>query len=148
MSYGVPVNPTLSPENKLEKNEETALLSWELYLKENYLQNQQYQQKQRPEQKIQDISEKYRGRESPQPLGRALLKPCPAVLKHSKCGPMGEGSCSTCGRENRPASRVPDCDDESGDGDGGDGADDDGDGDDYSVDDGRGGNGDGVDVTW
>lgn len=44
--------------NKLEKNEETALLSWELYLKENYLQNQQYQQKQRPEQKIQDISEK------------------------------------------------------------------------------------------
>ncbi|XP_063135123.1 transient receptor potential cation channel subfamily M member 2 isoform X11 [Rattus norvegicus] len=44
--------------NKLEKNEEAALLSWELYLKENYLQNQQYQHKQRPEQKIQDISEK------------------------------------------------------------------------------------------
>ncbi|KAM7132576.1 transient receptor potential cation channel subfamily M member 2 isoform 3-T3 [Molossus nigricans] len=42
--------------NKLEKNEEAALLSWEIYLKENYLQNQQYQQKQRPEQKIQDIS--------------------------------------------------------------------------------------------
>ncbi|ERE86864.1 transient receptor potential cation channel subfamily M member 2 [Cricetulus griseus] len=44
--------------NKLEKNEEAALLSWELYLKENYLQNQQYQHKQRAEQKIQDISEK------------------------------------------------------------------------------------------
>ncbi|KAF6122339.1 transient receptor potential cation channel subfamily M member 2 [Phyllostomus discolor] len=42
--------------NKLEKNEEAALLSWEIYLKENYLQNIQYQQKQRPEQKIQDIS--------------------------------------------------------------------------------------------
>ncbi|XP_036301235.1 transient receptor potential cation channel subfamily M member 2 isoform X2 [Pipistrellus kuhlii] len=42
--------------NKLEKNEEAALLSWEIYLKENYLQNQQYQQKQRTEQKIQDIS--------------------------------------------------------------------------------------------
>ncbi|XP_021567214.1 transient receptor potential cation channel subfamily M member 2 isoform X2 [Carlito syrichta] len=44
--------------NKLEKNEEAALLSWEIYLKENYLQNQQYQQKQRPEQKIEDISNK------------------------------------------------------------------------------------------
>lgn len=43
-------------ENKLEKNEEAALLSWEIYLKENYLQNQQCQQKQRTEQKIQDIS--------------------------------------------------------------------------------------------
>ncbi|XP_036207757.1 transient receptor potential cation channel subfamily M member 2 isoform X1 [Myotis myotis] len=42
--------------NKLEKNEEAALLSWEIYLKENYLQNQQYQQKQRTEQKIHDIS--------------------------------------------------------------------------------------------
>uniref|UniRef100_A0A8C0ZV95 Transient receptor potential cation channel subfamily M member 2 n=1 Tax=Castor canadensis TaxID=51338 RepID=A0A8C0ZV95_CASCN len=47
--------------NKLEKNEEAALLSWEIYLKENYLQNQQYQHHQRPEQKIQDISEKYGG---------------------------------------------------------------------------------------
>uniref|UniRef100_G1QP26 Transient receptor potential cation channel subfamily M member 2 n=1 Tax=Nomascus leucogenys TaxID=61853 RepID=G1QP26_NOMLE len=44
--------------NKLEKNEEAALLSWEIYLKENYLQNQQFQQKQRPEQKIEDISNK------------------------------------------------------------------------------------------
>ncbi|XP_027982364.1 transient receptor potential cation channel subfamily M member 2 isoform X4 [Eumetopias jubatus] len=44
--------------SKLEKNEEAALLSWEIYLKENYLQNQQYQQKQRPEQRIQDISDK------------------------------------------------------------------------------------------
>ena len=39
-------------ENKLEKTEEAALLSWEIYLKENYLQEQQFQQKQRPEQKI------------------------------------------------------------------------------------------------
>lgn len=52
--------PTLT-ENKLEKNEEAALLSWEIYLKENYLQNQQFQQKQRPEQKIEDISNKYGG---------------------------------------------------------------------------------------
>ncbi|XP_021505346.2 transient receptor potential cation channel subfamily M member 2 isoform X4 [Meriones unguiculatus] len=44
--------------NKLEKNEEVALLTWEVYLKENYLQNQQFQHKQWPEQKIQDISEK------------------------------------------------------------------------------------------
>ncbi|VCW76541.1 unnamed protein product [Gulo gulo] len=44
--------------SKLEKNEEAALLSWELYLKENYLQNQQYQQKQRPEQQIRDIGDK------------------------------------------------------------------------------------------
>ncbi|XP_065798979.1 transient receptor potential cation channel subfamily M member 2 isoform X3 [Muntiacus reevesi] len=44
--------------NKLEKNEEAALLSWEIYLKENYLQEQQFQRKQRPEQKIQDISDK------------------------------------------------------------------------------------------
>ncbi|KAL4833984.1 hypothetical protein H8958_014179 [Nasalis larvatus] len=51
--------------NKLEKNEEAALLSWEIYLKENYLQNQQFQQKQRPEQKIEDISNKYGGSDGP-----------------------------------------------------------------------------------
>ncbi|KAL0615493.1 Transient receptor potential cation channel subfamily M member 2 [Plecturocebus cupreus] len=51
------LSPTLA-ENKLEKNEEAALLSWEIYLKENYLQHQQFQQKQRPEQKIEDISNK------------------------------------------------------------------------------------------
>ncbi|XP_069886906.1 transient receptor potential cation channel subfamily M member 2 isoform X1 [Dipodomys merriami] len=44
--------------NKLEKNEEAALLSWELYLKENYLQSQQQQQRQRPEQQMQDIGDK------------------------------------------------------------------------------------------
>ncbi|XP_055975296.1 transient receptor potential cation channel subfamily M member 2 isoform X2 [Sorex fumeus] len=44
--------------NKLEKNEEAALLSWELYLKESYLQSQQLLQRQRPEHKIQDISGK------------------------------------------------------------------------------------------
>ncbi|XP_032986871.1 transient receptor potential cation channel subfamily M member 2 isoform X2 [Rhinolophus ferrumequinum] len=42
--------------NKLEKNEEAVLLSWEMYLKESYLQSQQDQQRQRPEQKMQDIS--------------------------------------------------------------------------------------------
>lgn len=54
-----PPPPPPPPESKLEKNEEAALLSWEIYLKENYLQDQQFQQKQRPEQKIQDTSEKY-----------------------------------------------------------------------------------------
>lgn len=54
------VRPPAPTESKLEKNEEAALLSWEIYLKESYLQNQQYQQKQRPEQKIQDIGNKYR----------------------------------------------------------------------------------------
>ncbi|XP_045396755.1 transient receptor potential cation channel subfamily M member 2 isoform X2 [Lemur catta] len=44
--------------NKLEKNEEAALLSWEIYLKENYLQSQQFQQRQRLEQKIGHISDK------------------------------------------------------------------------------------------
>ncbi|XP_073087352.1 transient receptor potential cation channel subfamily M member 2 isoform X5 [Manis javanica] len=38
--------------NKLEKNEEAALLSWEAYLKENFLQGQQ---RQREEQKVQDL---------------------------------------------------------------------------------------------
>ncbi|KAM4889199.1 LOW QUALITY PROTEIN: transient receptor potential cation channel subfamily M member 2 [Thomomys bottae] len=44
--------------NKLEQQEEAALLSWELYLKENYLQSQQLQQRQRPEQRIHDMSDK------------------------------------------------------------------------------------------
>ncbi|XP_063162905.1 transient receptor potential cation channel subfamily M member 2 [Candoia aspera] len=43
---------------KLEKNEEAALLSWEMYLKENYLQLQQCQQEQTPEQKIQHITDR------------------------------------------------------------------------------------------
>ncbi|XP_025027088.1 transient receptor potential cation channel subfamily M member 2 [Python bivittatus] len=43
---------------KLEKNEEAALLSWEMYLKENYLQLQQHQQEQTPEQKIQHITDR------------------------------------------------------------------------------------------
>uniref|UniRef100_A0A8C6XFP7 Transient receptor potential cation channel subfamily M member 2 n=1 Tax=Naja naja TaxID=35670 RepID=A0A8C6XFP7_NAJNA len=42
---------------KFEKNEEAALLSWEMYLKENYLQLQQSQQKHTPEQKIQHITD-------------------------------------------------------------------------------------------
>lgn len=57
-SVRVPPSAPAPPETKLEKNEEAALLSWEIYLKENYLQNQQYQQKQRPEQQIQDIRDK------------------------------------------------------------------------------------------
>lgn len=46
-------------EEKLEKNEEAALLSWEMYLKENYLQHQQCQEKQNTEQKIRDIAQRY-----------------------------------------------------------------------------------------
>ncbi|XP_051695884.2 transient receptor potential cation channel subfamily M member 2 isoform X1 [Oryctolagus cuniculus] len=40
----------------LEKTEEAELLSWEMYLKENYLQSQQSQHRQSPEHRIQDIS--------------------------------------------------------------------------------------------
>ncbi|KAM6064667.1 transient receptor potential cation channel subfamily M member 2 isoform 2-T3 [Theristicus caerulescens] len=43
---------------KLEKNEEAALLSWEMYLKENYLQHQQCQEKENTEQKIRDIAQR------------------------------------------------------------------------------------------
>uniref|UniRef100_A0A8B9CL03 Transient receptor potential cation channel subfamily M member 2 n=1 Tax=Anser brachyrhynchus TaxID=132585 RepID=A0A8B9CL03_9AVES len=43
---------------KLEKNEEAALLSWEMYMKENYLQHQQRQEKQNTEQKIRDIAQR------------------------------------------------------------------------------------------
>ncbi|NWU97559.1 TRPM2 protein, partial [Upupa epops] len=43
---------------KLEKNEEAALLSWEMYLKENYLQHQQCQETQNTEKKIQDIAQR------------------------------------------------------------------------------------------
>ncbi|KAJ7421358.1 Transient receptor potential cation channel subfamily M member 2 [Willisornis vidua] len=45
-------------EEKLEKNEEAALLSWEMYLKENYLQHQQCQEKQNTEQMIRDIAQR------------------------------------------------------------------------------------------
>ncbi|XP_032721096.1 transient receptor potential cation channel subfamily M member 2 isoform X1 [Lontra canadensis] len=58
MVLKVPAKRHRQLKSKLEKNEEAALLSWEIYLKENYLQNQRYQQKQRPEQQIQDIGEK------------------------------------------------------------------------------------------
>ncbi|NXU57450.1 TRPM2 protein, partial [Turnix velox] len=43
---------------KLEKNEEAALLSWELYMKENYLQHQQCQEKENTQQKIRDIAQR------------------------------------------------------------------------------------------
>lgn len=56
--------------NKLEEKEEAALLSWETYLKENYLQSLQSQQRQRPEHRIQHISDRCRGPGGR--LGRAL----------------------------------------------------------------------------
>ncbi|KAM9304805.1 transient receptor potential cation channel subfamily M member 2 [Gastrophryne carolinensis] len=43
---------------KLERDEEAALLSWETFLKENYLQHLQKLKKQSTEQKIRDTSEK------------------------------------------------------------------------------------------
>ncbi|XP_040297409.1 transient receptor potential cation channel subfamily M member 2 [Bufo bufo] len=43
---------------KLEKNEESTLLSWETFLKENYIHHLQKQMKQSTEQKIRDTSEK------------------------------------------------------------------------------------------
>ncbi|XP_076975263.1 transient receptor potential cation channel subfamily M member 2 isoform X2 [Tamandua tetradactyla] len=54
----VPAKRHRQLKNKLEKNEEAALLSWEMFLKENYLQNQQYQLKQRSNQKIPEISDR------------------------------------------------------------------------------------------
>lgn len=65
-----PVPSTPCAGNKLEEKEEAALLSWETYLKENYLQSLQSQQRQRPEHRIQHISDRcweLGGR-----LGRAL----------------------------------------------------------------------------
>uniref|UniRef100_A0A8C8SFY4 Transient receptor potential cation channel subfamily M member 2 n=1 Tax=Pelusios castaneus TaxID=367368 RepID=A0A8C8SFY4_9SAUR len=56
---------------KLEKNEEAALLSWEMYLKESYLQHQQCQEKQNMEQKIRDIAHGYQPPSSQLPLGKA-----------------------------------------------------------------------------
>lgn len=47
-----------SAENRLEKNEEAALLSWETWLKETHLQGQQLLRAQSTEQKIQDVSAK------------------------------------------------------------------------------------------
>uniref|UniRef100_A0A7M4EAZ8 Transient receptor potential cation channel subfamily M member 2 n=1 Tax=Crocodylus porosus TaxID=8502 RepID=A0A7M4EAZ8_CROPO len=61
-----------SAEEKLEKNEETALLSWEMYLKENYLQSQQCQEKQNTEQRVQDIALRY----WPHPFSEARLCFC------------------------------------------------------------------------
>ncbi|KAM8934160.1 transient receptor potential cation channel subfamily M member 2 [Pelodytes ibericus] len=53
-----PVGRQKQLKEKLEKNEEAALLSWETYLKENYVQQFQAQLKQSTEQKIRDTSEK------------------------------------------------------------------------------------------
>ncbi|XP_053568855.1 transient receptor potential cation channel subfamily M member 2 [Bombina bombina] len=53
-----PAGRQMQLKEKLEKNEEAALLSWENYLKENYLQHIHYQLKQSTEQKIRDTSEK------------------------------------------------------------------------------------------
>uniref|UniRef100_A0A8C3TBI3 Transient receptor potential cation channel subfamily M member 2 n=1 Tax=Chelydra serpentina TaxID=8475 RepID=A0A8C3TBI3_CHESE len=58
---------------KLEKNEEAALLSWEMYLKENYLQHQQCQEKQNMEQKIRDVAQRY---QPLSPLGKTCGCQC------------------------------------------------------------------------
>ncbi|XP_074046064.1 transient receptor potential cation channel subfamily M member 2 isoform X2 [Macrotis lagotis] len=55
---GKPAKRHKQLKKKLEKNEEATLLSWEIYLKENYLQSQQYQLKQRTDQKIEDMGNK------------------------------------------------------------------------------------------
>uniref|UniRef100_A0A8C8SGT9 Transient receptor potential cation channel subfamily M member 2 n=1 Tax=Pelusios castaneus TaxID=367368 RepID=A0A8C8SGT9_9SAUR len=52
--------------------EQSALLSWEMYLKESYLQHQQCQEKQNMEQKIRDIAHGYQPPSSQLPLGKAL----------------------------------------------------------------------------
>lgn len=92
-----PLCPPPAPaESKLEKNEEAALLSWEIYLKESYLQNQQHQQKQRPEQKIQDIGNKYRRPGQP----RGARKPPTAPSRTRDTAHLGErpGHCSRGGK--------------------------------------------------
>lgn len=66
-------------ENKLEKNEEAALLSWEAYLKENFLQGQQ---RQREEQKVQDLGSRW---------GWAALAGTPVI---GPPGRWGRVSCS------------------------------------------------------
>ena len=93
---GPSVRPPAPAESKLEKNEEAALLSWEIYLKESYLQNQQYQQKQRPEQKIQDIGNKYR--RPGQPRGARKTPTAPSRTRDT--AHLGErpGHCSWGGK--------------------------------------------------
>uniref|UniRef100_A0A674IXW9 Transient receptor potential cation channel subfamily M member 2 n=1 Tax=Terrapene triunguis TaxID=2587831 RepID=A0A674IXW9_9SAUR len=61
---------------KLEKNEEAALLSWETYLKENYLQHQQCREKQNMEQKIRDVAQRYRPLSPRVPLGKTCGCQC------------------------------------------------------------------------
>lgn len=89
------VRPPAPAESKLEKNEEAALLSWEIYLKESYLQNQQYQQKQRPEQKIQDIGNKYRRPGQP----RGARNPHGPKSHRGHGSPGGEARALLLGRE-------------------------------------------------
>uniref|UniRef100_A0A8C3TC93 Transient receptor potential cation channel subfamily M member 2 n=1 Tax=Chelydra serpentina TaxID=8475 RepID=A0A8C3TC93_CHESE len=55
------------------RNEEAALLSWEMYLKENYLQHQQCQEKQNMEQKIRDVAQRY---QPLSPLGKTCGCQC------------------------------------------------------------------------
>ncbi|XP_040842632.1 transient receptor potential cation channel subfamily M member 2 isoform X2 [Ochotona curzoniae] len=58
---GTQAKATPKLKNKLEEMEEAALLSWETYLKENYLHHRQAQQEQRLEHRIQDIGRKVDG---------------------------------------------------------------------------------------
>uniref|UniRef100_A0A452SI40 Transient receptor potential cation channel subfamily M member 2 n=1 Tax=Ursus americanus TaxID=9643 RepID=A0A452SI40_URSAM len=74
-------------ESKLEKNEESALLSWETYLKDNYLQNQQCQHKQRPERQIQDIGNRYEAG------GKPLLLQVALGLQPTWARPLGRDTC-------------------------------------------------------
>lgn len=75
------------PESKLEKNEESALLSWETYLKDNYLQNQQCQHKQKPERQIQDIGNRYEAG------GKPLLLQVALGLQPTWARPLGRDTC-------------------------------------------------------
>uniref|UniRef100_A0A8B9TIK5 Transient receptor potential cation channel subfamily M member 2 n=1 Tax=Anas platyrhynchos TaxID=8839 RepID=A0A8B9TIK5_ANAPL len=70
---------------KLEKNEEAALLSWEMYLKENYLQHQQCQEKQNTEQKIRDIEWVALGGQCPRTgaMQKGLTLSCPMQVHQS-----------------------------------------------------------------
>lgn len=72
---------------------------------------------------------------------KAILSVVPWGRTHAQL--VGEKTGYPCAQTSK--SRASGCD--NGDGDGDDGGDD-GDGDDYGIDDGRGGNGNGVDVPW
>lgn len=80
-------------ENKLEKSEEAALLSWETYLKEIYLQSLQSRQRQRLEHRVQHVSDRCWWPGSP--LGRV---PCPRRV---------QGTVRTWPTQGRPSKWSP-----------------------------------------